>query len=138
MRILHPLPSTPKERNAMKRFGGWSTGKRNENDFYRTPYSMKAQLLQRETLQGNVLEPACGSGAIVTILEGVGLNVTAYDLMDGTIFLNERRSFSAVITNPPWRLTTEFILQAKRAATDRICFLPPTNYLHGEERYHKI
>ena len=63
--------------------GNCKNGNRRKNDFYSTPYSMTRQLLQAEKIQGKILEPACGIGAIEKILKEAGLDVESYDLHQG-------------------------------------------------------
>lgn len=116
---------------AGKNFSTNNTGKRRESDFYETPYSLTWLLLENETLEGSILEPACGKGAISNIVGG-----TAYDReMD---FLEETRLFDTVITNPPYSLSQQFILKAKEIAQKKIVFLLPLSYLHGKKRYDQI
>jgi len=114
-----------------KNFSTNNTGKRKKSDFYETPYSLTWLLLEHEKLEGNILEPACGNGAISSIVGGV-----AYD--KETDFLKESNKFDIVITNPPFSLSQEFILKAKEVANKKIIFLLPLSYLHGKKRYDNI
>lgn len=56
-------------------------GKRKESDFYETPFSITEQLLTNESFDKStaVLEPACGAGAIVKVLQKHGFSVTHFD-----------------------------------------------------------
>jgi hypothetical protein len=120
-----------------KNFSGNNVnGKRRAADFYETPYSMTRQLLDREPFPSEVLEPACGGGAIVRVLNEAGHTVTAYDRE--TCFLQESRRFESILTNPPFSKAFEFILQAKRCAGSKFAFLLPLSYLHGKQRYDAI
>lgn len=114
-----------------KNFSTNNTGKRKKSDFYETPYSLTWLLLEHEKLEGSILEPACGDGAISSIVGG-----TAYDIE--TDFLKESNKFDTVITNPPFSLSQEFILKAKEVANRKIIFLLPLSYLHGKRRYDSI
>jgi hypothetical protein len=108
-------------------------GKRKKSDFYETPYSMTEQLLEREKLIGTILEPACGSGAILNLLpkEAVG-----YD--KDKDFLTETKQYNTIITNPPFSIAYQFINKAKEIAKDKIIMLLPLSYLHGKKRYDDI
>ncbi len=120
-----------------KNFSCNNLGQRKASDLYETPYSITAQLLQREHLEEDILEPACGNGAIVSVLKKGGYSlITAYDAE--TNFLAETRYFTTIITNPPYSLAQEFILKAKQVAMERIIFLLPLAYLHGKKRYDTI
>jgi len=118
-----------------------ASGKRREADFYETPYSLTRLLLQKITpLKGmSVLEPSCGNGAIVKVLKEEGFkNITAYDLKDGTDFLQETRQFDLIYGNPPYSKAFEFIQKAKRVARHGFYYLLPLSYLHGKQRYDEI
>ncbi|HSA75407.1 MAG TPA: hypothetical protein VLE21_04395 [Candidatus Nitrosocosmicus sp.] len=112
-------------------------GKRNANDYYQTPYSITEQLLEREKLNGSILEPACGQGAIVKVLMKNGYRPSFYDLALGADFFSEKRKYDWVITNPPFKKAFEFIQKAKIVANN-IAMLLPLSYLHGVERYKHI
>jgi hypothetical protein len=119
-------------------------GKRHGKDFYETPYSMTQQLLDAEpfgTYMLPVLEPAAGAGAIVRVLERNGLSVVSNDLhADGgkDFLLWPDSSAVAIITNPPYGLSIDFILKAKRVCLDKFAFLLPTDYLHGLDRFERV
>lgn len=121
-----------------KCFSGVNRGQRKKSDFYQTPYSMTEQLLDREDFKGKLLEPSCGDGAIVSILEKHGFEVDSFDIKNGLDFLNYKGKVNSVITNPPFSLAKEFILKAKEVATDKIALLLPLSYLHGKERHDLI
>ena len=127
------------ERASGKNFSGNTNKLRSKSDFYQTPYNLTRRLLEVEKFKGRILEPACGGGAITTILEEAGYgDITAYDLLiDGKDFLDETRKFDAIITNPPFSLAKEFILKACGVAP-RFAFLLPLSYLHGKERHDEI
>lgn len=114
-------------------------GKRKKSDFYETPYSITRQLLEKIRLYGKVLEPACGSGAIVKELNNYKkdkIKIISYDINTGKDFLKETKRYDFVITNPPYSLSDKFIDKALELAND-IYFLLPLNYLHGKNRYDK-
>ena len=127
-----------------KNFSKNDTGFRRAADMYETPYSMTRQLLDVERFAPgeDTLEPACGNGAILDVLIEAGFDSwLKNDLMFdwGKDFLAEDwDACRYVITNPPYRLATEFILKAKTVADWKIAFLLPTDYLHGAERYERV
>lgn len=110
-------------------------GKRRESDFYETPYSLTRLFLQKQKLWGSILEPACGGGAIVKVLNESGYQPEAYDIE--TDFFNESRLFDWIITNPPYSKASEFIQQAKKCSNN-FALLLPLSYLHGKRRYDEI
>ena len=119
-----------------KNFSMQSTRKRKESDFYETPYSMTERLLTRERFGKSVLEPACGNGAIVNVLAKNGYEVVAYD--KETNFLKDKNAYTAMITNPPYSLSSQFILHAKNIVKHKFALLLPLSYLHGKKRFDTI
>lgn len=115
-----------------KNFSCNNTGKRNKSDFYQTPYCLTDLLLEKESLVGTILEPACGKKAIVDRLP----HCKYYD--KETDFMTEQQTYDTVITNPPFSMAYEFIQKAKSVAKEKIMFLLPLSYLHGKKRFDNI
>jgi len=89
------------------------------------------------SLTSSCLEPACGEGAMVHVLEDYfSKNLTYYD--KDVDFLKEERKFDYIITNPPFSLASDFILKAKNVANKKFCMLLPLSYLHGKGRFDSI
>lgn len=120
-----------------KCFSMVNRGQRKKSDLYQTPFSLTKQLLSRENFQGLVLEPACGNRAISKMLIKYSYGGISDDLQNGYDFLKENRIWDNIITNPPFSLADEFILKAKELYKNKIAFLMPLNYLHGQKRYEK-
>lgn len=96
-----------------------SKGEREENDFYETESKAVELLLELETFDKNILEPACGRGAISKVLEKFGHNVKSTDLIDrgygtgGIDFLKTTEKWEgSIITNAPYRYGKEFVEKA--------------------------
>ncbi len=119
-----------------KNFSANNTGKRKESDFYETPYSLTRLLLDSERLEGSILEPAMGNGAIGKVLNENQYSYIGYDIEND--FLKQSQKYSIIITNPPFSLAQQFILKAKELAQEKIIFLLPLSYLHGKKRYDQI
>ncbi|MCD8212802.1 MAG: hypothetical protein LUC34_01900 [Campylobacter sp.] len=113
---------------------------RHKSDFYQTPYNLTRRLLEAQSFNGSILEPACGNGAIVTVLNEFGYkDVKFYDILTGgKSFLDESRTIDNIITNPPFSLAKEFILKAHEITNYKFAFLLPLNYLHGKQRFDEI
>lgn len=103
--------------------GGRISGKRHEDDFYRTEEAATRAFLaaEGERLKAFhvIQEPACGDGAIARILKAEGFDVLATDLRDrgygvgGQNYLEQHSPCGvATITNPPFNLAEEFIRHA--------------------------
>jgi len=124
-----------------KNFSRNNLGQRRAGDFYQTPPSIVEQLLEVLPVKKfPILEPAEGHGALSTVLRRLYScrNVIAYDIIDGRDFLEETDTFPEIITNPPFSLSTEFIIKCKEVATRRFSLLMPIDYLHGLERFQRI
>lgn len=100
---------------------------------YCTPAHVVRALLEREKFPGIIWEPAAGKGHIVRALRSYGYrDVVASDLNDwgfraGRIedFLTSTTRADCLITNPPFDLKFQFLLQAKRLASHKIALLMP-------------
>lgn len=122
-----------------KNFSGNNLGQRKKSDFYETPYSITGQLLDRVTLNGSILEPSSGMGAIVKVLNERGyMGIQEYEISTGSNFLENAKKFDTVITNPPFSLALEFIHHAQKVANEDIYFLLPLSYLHGKTRFDDV
>jgi hypothetical protein len=95
-----------------------------KDDLYETPAVAVHALMRAEKLPHRIWEPACGRGAIVNVLRGLGHEVVASDLVDYRVpitthwrydFLMERKvptGTEAIVTNPPFKLAEEFVAHA--------------------------
>lgn len=114
---------------------------REKDDFYATPRSAIEQLLQVEKFKPRVWEPACGDGAISRVLQESGYEVTSTDLEDRGFgepyvdFLIEQRNRAQdIVTNPPFKLATEFVTHAQRLTGGKVAMLLKIGFLEGPTR----
>ena len=91
---------------------------RSKNDFYATPPLAVEQLLEVETFDKNVWEPATGMNHITDVLEEHGYNVRRSDIVDMVgdpkleiiDMLNSDEKFDGdIVTNPPYGKSLEFL-----------------------------
>jgi hypothetical protein len=84
---------------------------RKVHDFYATPDWVTEALLRHVQFRGRVWEPCCGTGAITTVLQRHGYDVTSTDIADhgfgspGVDFLSCQAlpdGCLALVTNPPY------------------------------------
>lgn len=120
-----------------------NTGKRKKSDFYETPYSITEHLLNNEKFlfDSTVLEPAAGDGAIVKVISKKIKKTISTDLKSGIDFLKVKKDLynpDYIITNPPFSIAYEFVLQAKKICKNKFAFLLPLSYLHGKKRFDNI
>lgn len=134
--------------SARRRRGLTATGRdplnQRKDDLYETPPAATRALLKAETLPHKLWEPAAGRGAIVDVLRAAGHEVIGSDLVDygiptnfsGRDFLMELKApdgCEAIVTNPPFKLATEFVRHALVLAP-RAYFLLRLAYLEGSTR----
>ena len=122
---------------------------REDNDFYATHPMATEYLLQHLELPYCIWECACGAGHIAKVLEQAGHYVYATDLIDrgygtaGVDFLQTTTVpdwCKCILTNPPYKYATEFILHSlDLLPTGGICcMLLNITYLAGITRYERI
>lgn len=114
---------------------------READDFYATPRSAIEQLLQVEQFVGPIWEPACGDGAISRVLQERDYSVVSTDLVHrgygagGIDFLLEAKPLAPnVLTNPPFKLGTEFVRHALSIVPGKVAMLLKIAFLEGPSR----
>lgn len=121
---------------------------RERNDYYATPpYAVEA-LLDRESFNSYICEPAVGGGSIANVLTSRGHKVQAFDIVDRGYPNTIVRDFMSVtkedlictpdiITNPPYSIATEFIQHALDISMDsvKIAMLLKIQFLETVKRY---
>lgn len=103
-------------------------------DFYRTPYYVTQELLQREQFTGQVYDPACGDGAIVEVLRDYRINAAGNDIDRGFNFLETPGTYTNIVTNPPFRFATQFLERALETTQFKVCFFVRLAFLEGQRR----
>ena len=122
-----------------------SDEEREENDYYATDPKAIDDLLARETFDHNIWECAGGGGHLANRLKEHGYNVYNTDLVDRGC-QDEKKDFllcfedfdGDIITNPPYKLCTEFILKALSLTKNKVAMFLKLQTLEGKDRYEKI
>lgn len=123
------------------------TAIREENDYYATDPKAIDYLLKYESFNRNIWECACGEGNLSEPLKEYGYNVFSTDLIDRGYpddiidFLSTDIKFAGdIITNPPFKFTTEFVLKALDSIPygNKVAMFLKINYLAGKKRYQEI
>lgn len=111
-----------------------------KDDLYETPSIATEKLIHAEKIPHGVWEPACGRGAIASVLAKAGHHVYSSDLVDygygvGRIdFLMERQSpLESIVTNPPFKLAAEFARHAIKLCPF-VAMLVRISFLESESR----
>jgi len=113
-------------------------------DFYPTPRWATFALIDNEPFQGAIWECACGDGAMAEVLKETGNPVESSDLFDrgygeiGHDFLNTRRTYRNIITNPPFHSAEGFVANALQNAEAKFALLMRLAFLEGANRANTI
>lgn len=119
-------------------------------DLYHTPPSATIALFRTGEFdkKKTILEPSCGAGYLSEAAKSLGYKVSSYDLnyfsygTGGVDFLTHNKEFynnpPYVITNPPYKFATEFIMHAKEVASEKVAMLLKLNSIAGLDRYKKV
>jgi len=116
-------------------------GDREKTDFYPTPPEATRALLNFLNLPNNthIWEPACGTGSMSRVLKEK-YKVTSTTLYNqgygeaGIDFLQTKRSCDWIITNPPFKLSVNFIQHAMDCDIIGFAFLLKSQYWHAQKR----
>ena len=117
------------------------------NDLYPTfPAAVRA-LLKVEQLPQTIWEPAAGRGPIVEVLRDAGHKVIASDLINYGFYLHFVGDFlkqntapvstQAIVTNPPFKIATEFTEHALKLCPF-VVLLHRIQFLEAAKRTHII
>ena len=120
---------------------GGDQSKRRELDFYPTPPEVTHALMQFLELHASakVWEPACGDGAMSKVLAAYVDSVRSSDIRQsgygegGVDFLATDHPCDAVITNPPFNVSAEFIRHALKQAPI-VAMVLKSQYWHAKKR----
>lgn len=113
-------------------------------DFFPTPGWATAALMDNETFEGQIWEPACGDGSMARVLASKGNEVIASDLHDrgfgesGIDFLSTDRLADNIVTNPPYNAAEGFVKVGVRNARRKFALLLRLAFLEGANRYRTI
>ena len=134
-------------------------GERADKDFYATDFRAIDLLKKKVDLPHFILEPACGQGHLSERLKELGHEVWSYDIVDrgygevqnffemltlpSTLSLslqNGRSERLAIVTNPPYKWSTDFVLHALELCRegDLVCMFVKTTFLEGKRRYQEL
>lgn len=128
-----------------------SDSERETNDYYATDPRAVEMLLQKlGRLPDKVWEPATGGGHIAEVLKRRGYEVVCSDLIQRNYPLDFQTDFlqmteapegvNTIITNPPYKYATEFVLKSIELLPERgiLLMLLKTTFLEGARRWTRI
>jgi hypothetical protein len=119
---------------------GGDKKKRRELDFYPTPPLVTHAIMQFLNLDKCLIyEPACGDGDMAEVIKLYGHDLICSDLREtgygqgGVDFLQTDGDYDAIITNPPFDVSEEFIRHAVPEARV-VAMLLKSQYWHAMKR----
>src|SRR6516225_8434310 len=119
-----------------QRYSGYA---RVADDDYQTPEWVSEILLPHLRKVRLILEPASAGGKMARVLEQAAQVITS-DISRGTDFLSITRTpADAIITNPPYRLSREFVERALELTEPKrglVAMLLRTDYDQAKTRRH--
>lgn len=121
---------------------------RESNDYYATEPKAVELLLEQETFNKTILEPAVGEGHIADVLKSNGYNVICSDIIDRGYdttfivdFLNDYIGDGKydIITNPPYKYALQFCKRALSLIEEgsKVAMFLKLQFLEGKERKGK-
>ena len=122
---------------------------REQNDYYATDPQAVFDLLKYEKFNHFIWEPASGGGHMVKALQSRGFKVWSSDLinrgyqdelLDFLSYDTKVKWIGDIITNPPYKYCTEFILKALAAVKDgaKVAMFLKLQTLEGQDRYKRL
>ena len=133
--------------NVFKSIGVSETAIREQNDYYATDPKAMHKLLEHESFNEYIWEPACGEGNLSEVLKEYGYQVFSTDLIDRGYqdkqmdFLSDSFKFNGdIITNPPFKYVSEFIIKSLASIPNgnKVAMFLKINHLTGIKRYNEI
>lgn len=118
---------------------------RDPHDFYIEEEWCDRRLFAMEKFEGDVVDPACGTGRIVRSAIDSGLDARGYDLVKRSAFCLEERDFldggvacDNIVSNPPFRHCNaradfRFIRRALEGAARKVALLLPATFDCGDK-----
>ena len=117
-----------------------------DDDYYTTPAWAVDAILDKEPLHGAILDAGCGDGCIGKVVEQrYPGSVVGIDLIDrgygnapvDFLYFNSSR-YNTVISNPPYKLFTEFVQRALYLGPRKVLIFARVNALESAARYQAI
>lgn len=110
------------------------------SDWYVETEASVHSLFDHVRFAGMVHDPACGGGTIPRVAAERGYMASASDLVfrgfapGGTDFLTDPTTRQNIVTNPPYKLATEFALHAIEVTDYKVAIIVRISFLAGQKR----
>ena len=114
---------------------------REVNDYYATEPKAGELLIEKESFNNKILEPACGEGHLSKVFENKGYKVISSDLIDrgyGDVadFFEIDEFDGDIVTNPPYKMALDFIKHSLEIVKEggKVAMFLKLQFLEGKAR----
>lgn len=119
---------------------------RHPDDWYVEEHWVDHRLFEHERFEGSVCDPACGLGRIVQAAQLAGFGRTAWgqDKVKRSPYCVRLADFLSddfqgrwpdnIVSNPPFKLSREFVAKAHKVASRKVAMLLPLGWISGDKR----
>ncbi|MEK8121638.1 hypothetical protein WOB59_00515 [Methylocystis sp. IM4] len=118
---------------------------RHPDDWYVEEEWVDHRLFEQESFEGSICDPACGLGRIVQAARSAGfdsawgqdkVNRSAYCARVVDFLSDDFRGGAPanIVSNPPFKLSREFVMRARRIAARKVVMLLPLGWISGDKR----
>src|SRR6478672_12482769 len=111
-----------------------------DDDWYIEPAACVHTLFDSVHFEGQIHDPACGSGNIPMVARDRGFKASGSDLVHrgfgrGEIdFLGDPTHRENTVTNPPYLIAEDFVLHAIHVAEHKVAVIVRISFLAGQKR----
>jgi hypothetical protein len=131
--LAQRLPAT----SGYPRVSGYA---RVDRDWYVEPRWVVHLLLDVESVDGEVLDPCCGSGTIPSVCMERGLRASGSDIMDrgfGAVqdLFSLTESVDNIISNPPYRIAEACTRATIQLARHKVALILPLTFWESQRRH---
>jgi hypothetical protein len=111
-------------------------------DYYTEPSWISERLFAVEKFEGDIVDPACGSGRIVRAARAAGLHSFGTDIKKRCEeclvvrdFLGETGArYDNIVSNPPFKHAEAFIDLALKRTERKVAMILPAKFMSGDKR----
>ncbi len=117
---------------------------RDVDDWYAEPEWVSERLFVHEKFEGEIHDPACGTGRIVRSARKLGYEAFGTDKIDRVPWRTEAiidfmsadytGGVDNIVCNPPFGIAEQFVARALQKASRKVAMLLPANWVQGDKR----
>jgi hypothetical protein len=110
-----------------------------DQDWYREPRYVTEQLLSAQEFEGEILDPCCGGGTIVSVCRDHGYTAYGSDIADrgfGAVrdLFAITEEIDNIVTNPPFRIAEKVVRHILRIVRHKAALIMPLTFVESRGR----